>query len=35
MEKELLFKLKDSGNFLFIQPIELEYKKSDLDWDRN
>lgn len=35
MENELIFQLQDSGNFLLIQPIELEYEKSNLDWDRN
>ena len=32
MENELIFQLNDLGNFLIIQPIELEYEKSNLDW---
>ena len=35
MENELIFQLNDLGNFLIIQPIELEYEKSNLDWDCN
>ena len=27
MENELIFQLNDLGNFLIIQPIELEYEK--------
>ena len=34
-EQELLFEIKDSGEFVRLEPLKLINYKSDIDWDKN